>query len=81
MAGGLDVDAERECECFQQMTNSFRLRRTSDEELASFLADNVDESKWCQTVGMQCPPHKKCELCAMEWLQSPCENPDARHEN
>lgn len=73
-----DVDIERECEIFHQMTNADRIRRMSNEELTEFLIEINEETNWevcVWCVGHDCPPGDGCTECVNLWLESPCENP------
>ena len=62
-----------ECEDFQPQTNADRIRSMSDEELATFLMDNVD-CKYCKMHGPGCSVD--CEKWMLDWLKKPAEAKD-----
>lgn len=67
------------CRCDSRMTNADRIRKMSDEELASVLFDSCIESmnlEECPCSGEESDNNKireKCKKCILEWLQSEAE--------
>lgn len=72
-----DVEVERDCIFFNQMTNGDRIRRMTDEELADIVfcpydtAGDPEEIMPCIKDGFESDfvGPDKCHDCMMKWLQ------------
>lgn len=71
---------KKNCRFFGVKTNADRIRAMSDEELASYWANNYDN--FCQNKP-ECGalldtdegiPEEFCVACALAWLQQPAED-------
>ena len=56
-------------------TNYLRIVSMSPEELAEWINRYSSEAAWCKVPPYECPPHRDCERCVLDWL-----NEEAPHE-
>lgn len=73
----LECEHNRIIDHYKPMTNAYRIRNFSDEELAEFLLKvNTAYAQPCMISGGDCkwedyPTHDKgCKDCFLEWLQA-----------
>lgn len=67
-----DIECDRECEHFKNMTNADKIRAMNDEELAEFASLYVG-CGYCDagTISGDCSAH--CKENLLKWLQSEAE--------
>lgn len=46
-------------------------RGMTDMELAEWFDLHTAEAMWCNAPPEDCPPHNKCVMCILDWLNSP----------
>lgn len=67
-----DIECDRECEHFKNMTNADKIRAMNDEELAEFL-DGTVQSTAENLFSCDKRECDECQKCYLQWLQSEAE--------
>jgi hypothetical protein len=51
-------------------TNAEYIRELTDEEMAEWFDEHCCDAMWCTVPPKEdCPPHKECVKCILEWLR------------